>query len=298
MLLTHSAIAAGPAVKNQFTSGQKAVASEVNENFQELADRIQTNTDNITANTSAIGDNTTAISNNTTAIGDNTTAIGNNTTEISNLSNTVNQMAPTTYDFHNFGRASNLTSVTFEISGSGMAASGCNTETRTFQRTPLGNGVTNVDIMRTRTQSGGAVCHYNVLHYQSRADGFYWMGRDVYDNLQNFVSSNVINGGLIERGSNMEIGKSFGGASSTSIDTTNTNTTSTVVSNLVLLGLEDVSVPAGDYTGCLKISRNIVSGDSSFGSNQSVAWYCSGVGLTKRIDSVGNIWTLSSITTN
>lgn len=38
--LTQAGFAAGPAVQHQFQSGQPAVASQVNDNFQELADRI------------------------------------------------------------------------------------------------------------------------------------------------------------------------------------------------------------------------------------------------------------------
>lgn len=89
-LASQLTFAAGAPVGNQFSSGQPARANEVNENFQELADRIDentatstTNAANVSTNAASISNNASSISSNSSNISSNAISINTNTTDIS-----------------------------------------------------------------------------------------------------------------------------------------------------------------------------------------------------------------------
>lgn len=67
---------------NEFVSGTPALAAEVNENFDTVADAVNDNNDRINANTADIATNTAAITTNTADIAANATAITTNTADI------------------------------------------------------------------------------------------------------------------------------------------------------------------------------------------------------------------------
>ena len=68
----------------------------------------------------------------------------------------------------------------------------------------------------------------------------------------------------------------------------------TLVDARVAVELEDVSVPAGNFTGCLKIS--LIRQSVGFGAFQRVAWTCPGVGEVKRIQ-LDRMWELTGTVT-
>jgi Sulfatase-modifying factor enzyme 1 len=73
---TDAALAAQLTVPNKFVSGTKAVADDVNGNFDAVAAAVNDNDTRITTNSGDISNLTTTVTNNTTAIQVNTTAIG------------------------------------------------------------------------------------------------------------------------------------------------------------------------------------------------------------------------------
>lgn len=282
-ILLHQNAMADPEVNNQ--SGLRAEVTQIKENIQQLTDQVQVNTDSITTNSAAIANNTADINQLAGTVAEHSNAL-------------ASLGAPATFDFHDYGAAGNVVSETYDISGNGIALGGCSHEIRSYQRTAQLNGIVNIDVTRSRTDSNNTPCFLDVQHYESRTDGLYWMGRDSYDTFsQTLVSTNAIDDGLLERTSAMQVGKTFGGASGTTF-TNGTTETSGIVGVMTLLGVEDVTVPAGSFAQCLKISQQVTSGHPLLGTYQAVSWYCSGVGFTKRIDGNGNVWTLTGVTTN
>lgn len=296
MTISHAANAEGPPVQHRFVSGLPALAAQVNANFQELSDRIQDNTDSIATNATNIANNTAAITAGTSAVTSLSATVAGHTTALAALA------VPASYDYHNYSSAANVATQTYSITGNGLAASGCTTETRATRRTVVG-AVTNIDVTRTRTNTAAATCGNHVLHFVSQADGYYWKGIDSSDNNGTLLSTAVINEPVLLRAADMQIGRSFGGAGSTTTTTLSTGAVvnSTITENSTVQGLEDVTVPYNGgttYNGCLRIHEHRASGLGFGGVLDQVSWYCSGIGLTKRIDSAGNIWMLTNITTN
>ncbi len=81
---------AGPvAVTNTFTAGTPAKASEVNQNFTDVADAVNDNDGRIASNASAIGRNSDNITSNAAAIGNNSGAIDTMNATVTTLSGSV-----------------------------------------------------------------------------------------------------------------------------------------------------------------------------------------------------------------
>ena len=119
MMIACGANAAGPPVPHSFTAGQKAVASEVNENFQNLADRID------------------AVPG--AAVLDESNYVHSATTKIFSVSNVLSPSADCSNETRTYARSTNgatkVITETFVVTG---ASGPCAYLVRTFERDSAG----------------------------------------------------------------------------------------------------------------------------------------------------------------
>ncbi len=101
-LASSLSFAQGVAVTNTFTSGQPAVAAEVNQNFQDVVTGVNnngtaiiTNENNITANTGNITTNTNSITNNAVNISTNSANVSTLTSRVTALESAIDPISTT-----------------------------------------------------------------------------------------------------------------------------------------------------------------------------------------------------------
>ena len=287
------------AVPNIFSSGQPARADDVNANFTDVeaqisnnTSAIQTNTGNINVNGTAIQTNTSNIDINTTAIQTNTGNIGSNTTSIQSVSDSVTTnttnignntaaiagMVPAViYDYRDFAPAADISQKTFSTVGL------CGTsEERTISSTVNGDN-TDVLVTRRRLEGTGATCQLHDFSYINTPSQRQLVERRNYNTGGTLTATIAPDTEIILATSAMREGATF--ASGTSVDSTPAGGTPVFLGVLVdqrtVVGLEDVSVPAGSFTGCIKYST--IRNSNSFGEFQRVSWSCPGLGEVKRV---------------
>lgn len=237
--------------------------------------------------------NSAAIAGNTGAIGANARAIAINATAIAEISKEPS------YDYRDYSTATNISSKVLAISGGGMAATDCLTETRTTTRVNV-NSIETSTLDRVRTTSTGLNCGFQRFTFEARADGRYMTVNDL--RTADGAASRIhraIDDGMLMRTTNMQVGKSFGNASATTITRSTGVTQASVVQNVTFQGIESVTVPYNGgttFNECMKVHIDRSSQDGLGGDGfKQVSWYCKDVGLVKRIDSRSNVWQLTDI---
>lgn len=188
------------------------------------------------------------------------------------------------YDYRDFaGGSANVDTRIYSISDSSGV---CDTETHRITRAPQPDGSTLVTNIRVRHDSvGGAVCSYHVFNFSGDDQGLHLLGRDAYDTTGTILNSSItLTDAVTLRTSSMATGIDIASASVA------TDTVSSAISFIsqksVVVGIEDVTVPAGVYTGCMKVHE--LRDSDSIGTFNRVAWYCDGIGMVKRISGSGN----------
>jgi hypothetical protein len=233
---------AGLPVPHLFQAGQRAVASEVNANFQNLADRIE--------------------------------AGG----EVESNSNYV-------------GTATAKTFVVTDISG------GCTTfENHTFVSSNGGATITHTII--GRAGSGGAQCYRQIWIHQLDATGRRITQIDSFDASDNPTGTTTYSPGIFYLPAQVHKGKHW------VLDTdtvfappVGSPTSGTYMGEITVVDKENITVPAGTYTNCLKVVRSAVSGPAfPLAPSFRIDWYCPGVGWAKVRDGSGITRTLNSVT--
>lgn len=225
-LVSHT-FAAGAPVTHQFQGGQPASASQVNENFQELANRI----DALPAAT-----------------------------------------VTASYDYRQF--LSTVSTKTFRVRGNS-----CDTETLSYTRTPNGAN-TRIAISRTTTNSGSP-CSDDIQYYTATPTQYEHTASGVIDinTQQERVHTRYVPAELIALNP-MQPGRLYNSYSEilyTPFDSPE-ESNGFSLRDISAVGIEDVTVPAGTFTGCLKIRRNHYSGTSA---SHSLVWRCPVVGEIK-----------------
>jgi hypothetical protein len=150
----------------------------------------------------------------------------------------------------------------------------CSVETRSYTRAEVEGG-TQVDVLRTQSGGGGVTCQVR---------GFRYLNRDheqVLAARQNFYPGPMLaeyTTPLVRMTSAMRVGSTWGGASDVVVSIPGTPV-SQVTERSTLLGVEDVTVPAGTFTGCLRIQ--VERWSVAVNSFSQVSWHCPGTGLVK-----------------
>lgn len=231
---------------------------------------ISVNTDNIVANDSAISETNTAVSVNTSDITSNLVVINDVAAQVAAIS------TPPKYDYKNF--SPNVSSKTFSMQG---VSAGCgDTETRTL--TSIVNGdVTNVQVNRIRTIAGN-VCQNKNFNYILTPESRKLVSKDNNSLGGNLKSTDTLGKPFTVSTSSMTEGKSFGGATGIKNQVVGGSPVlvSAFVNTVTVERVQTVTVPAGTFTGCLKIHTVRTSG--GFGSFNRYSWHCPGFGEVKR----------------
>jgi len=250
---------------------------------------VAANADNISINASGVEGNASGVAANANGISTNASGVATNAAAIAGLA--VEQ----SFDYRDFSADPTITSKVFAISGGGLAATGCVTETRSATR--------NIDsttiLERVRTDVNGLNCGFNVFTFDGRADGLFLLSNDARTP-DGFASRNLreVDEGLLARTTSMQVGRSFGNGSGLTITRNSGVSTSAVVQNGTLQGISDVTVPLNGgttFSSCLRIHTNRDSANGLGGDFNFVSWYCADVGLVKRIDSIGNVLNLTEV---
>jgi len=262
------------AVPNTFTAGQPARAADVNANFTDVEQQITNNAGDIQTNANDIQINSGDITANANAVA----AIA-----------TV-----PVFDYRNFLAEAGITSKTFVTTGLCGA-----TEVRTISRVANGANI-DVTISRRRLdQDGVTTCQLREFSYVNTPTQRLLVAN------RGFSLPAESPGSTRTPVDPIVVGASSMSANSTIANGTQINDTpaggapvfiGTLVDARVAVGLEDVSVPAGNFTGCLKYS--IIRQSTGFGQFQRVTWTCPGVGEVKRIQTNNQVWELTTISTS
>lgn len=199
---------------------------------------------------------------------------------------------PVSYDYRDY--SFNGASKTFRLTGSFCG----DTETRTFSRNVTGEN-TEIRMSRVRTNLG-ITCHNKTFNSLATPTEYQLIDKENNNLAGTLKSTDTLRGPVVLRTNAMEAGKDFGTASKI-IRTHVTGTvslTDLMVNTTTVLGVEDVTVPMGSYTACLKVHTLRTS--ATFGRFNRVQWFCSGVGEVKRMQSEAlgeagyRIWELTS----
>jgi len=224
--------AAGAPVSHQFQGGQPASASQVNENFQELADRI------------------------------------------------ANIPDATSIDYHAY--LSTVSSKTFVISGS---TSNCTTEIHNYARTQTGD-TTNITVTVTSSNSG-TPCSAQFRHYTAGPNQYKSTSIDDLDSTTMAVlSTTEFRPARIMLVNPMMPGHQYSFNSETyrtpqiGPNAGIEENTSHEIRDIAAIGIEDITVAAGSFTGCLKIRKDAYYG---LNSTRILRWRCPTVGDVKTI---------------
>ena len=279
MMVGATANAAGPVVPHSFQAGQKAVASEVNENFQDLADRIDgvSQAVNQKANTTDVNNSLQGLSN---SISNLSGQIGQkaDTTDVNNalqiLSDRIDGLPGGTVlnasDFAQVG----ITGKSFQISHNSL---GCTADNRSYMTSVVGNTTTIVETLIATSAGGTVPCAHVTTTLERNPTGLRVVQVDnrTPDGLS-LVNTVTFAPALFYLPAQLSKGSTWSGESliSNSIGPS----TALFLAQYTLIGLEDVTVPAGTFANCLKTFRII--GDGFIRAE----WRCPGVGLVKRID--------------
>jgi len=229
------------------------------------------------------------------AVDDQSIAINANTNAVNAVAAQIAALPlPAIYDYKDF--SANVSSKTFSTT----FASGCgDTEVRTLTRTVNGD-TTNLKVNRTRS-SAGRLCHNKSFNYVLTPEARKLVSRENNDLGGNLLSTDILGKPFTVRKSAMVEGKAFGGA--TGIKRQSVGGTPVLISVFVntttVERVQDVTVPAGTFTDCLKIHTTRNSG--VIGRFERYSWHCAGLGEVKRtqVDPVTlehHFWKLTSYT--
>jgi hypothetical protein len=199
---------------------------------------------------------------------------------------------PESYDYKDY--SFNGLSKTFKLTGNFCG----DTETRGFSKTVVGDN-TEIKMSRVRT-SLGTTCHNKTFTRLATPTAMLLIDKENNKLSGTHKSTDTLHGPVPLRTSTMEMGSTFG--TSSKIVRTSVGGAfiqeDLMVNTATLLGIEDVTVPAGSYSACLKIHTLRTS--STFGRFNRVQWFCAGIGEVKRMQSEGlgvdgyRIWELTS----
>lgn len=184
------------------------------------------------------------------------------------------------YDYHDFGAPS---VVEKEFSAFGRFGS---YYTVIDKLTYPAEGELLVD--RTRSDDGGMLSRH-VYHYLLTDTDMLWVRDDSYNSEGDITTTTVFDPALSIRQSVMPQGAvQGGGAVSTSTSATTPDEEKYGVTRFnSALALEDVQVPYGPISGCLRMYEEV-------NGNSRTSWYCPGVGLTKWVRDNGDVWELKN----
>lgn len=233
---------------------------------------IYMNADNIEANASATDAANASILVNTANIASNTAAINSVASQVATIS------TPAVYDYKDY--STKVSSKTFSMQSAPAAASCGDTETRTFTRIVNGD-VTNVQVNRIRTIAG-SVCQNKNFNYVLTPESRKLVSKDNNSLGGNLKSTDFLGKPFTVRTSSMVEGKSFGGATGIKNQIVGGSPilVSAFVNTTTVERVQSVTVPAGTFTGCLKIHTVRTSG--GFGAFNRYSWHCPGFGEVKR----------------
>lgn len=304
-LIMGSAQAAG---LNSFTNGSVANATDVNNNFTYLDDRItnisltpgETGPTGPTGPQGPIGltgsqgtpgvngqnglnglDGATGPAGATGPQGPAGTD-GVNGTDGTNGTNGVGIVIQSATGFH----PDAYTEKVFSVTGT---QAGWDKEVRSFNRTI--NADSTITTLRTRQRtSAGVIVRHDVQKFITDLNGDVgYAEKKNYDaaDITALVNTANISPPLVELKNNMGIGLRWGSASQVTYVYEDVNIPTDIsfaVDSRSLLGIEDVTLSNGDaYSGCLKI-ETIRSAESLGRNQQKISWHCpNGVGLVKYI---------------
>lgn len=187
-----------------------------------------------------------------------------------------------TYNYRDY--SSSAVSKVFAVSGSAVNGSVLgnliyDTEVRHYDRSIPGQ----TSYSRDRKQGGenGVGVNYSVITLDTTGNELLLTKLERFNNAGTVLKeTRTMTPGVTFRTENMEIGKGFGSYSSLNSSKAGD---SSVIQSVTLLGLEDVTVPAGSYAACLKILRHRNSSRLG-GIYDRINWFCpNGVGLAKQV---------------
>ena len=205
---------------------------------------------------------------------------GSLTITLTDGTSSVHSISPaTTYSFRDFTQA--YTTKTFNVVDSrGKYVS----EVRTFDRSVSGQ----VSYLRDRRKADDSRFKLDTIVLDTSGADLKFIGFKNHDKVTEAVTSNMtIAPGLVARTENMQIGKTSGSDVKVTINDVIAGTTSTAYTQqrvVLLAANQTVNVPAGQFTGCIKLS-NHRSGNALGETFDRTSTHCPSVGLVKQVHS-------------
>ncbi|MDH5178243.1 MAG: hypothetical protein OEZ39_16930 [Gammaproteobacteria bacterium] len=139
-------------------------------------------------------------------------------------------------------------------------------------------------VRRIRYDALGTVCQNRVFNYLNTERKRVMVSKENWNLSGSRLNSiDTPESPVVRLTARMRKGQTFGSAAAVIRSTLDQQLPQgAIVETSAALGLEDVSVPYGSYTACLKV--HTVRNSVAFSNFNRMAWYCQGVGEVKRID--------------
>jgi len=199
-------------------------------------------------------------------------AVAENTADIARHDEALGNLAAQVYDFHDYTAPRDQTRI-YQLSGVGP----CSTDTSVLTVTPQADGSTSIREHRQWRTPWGFLCFESVMDL---VYGDTELATVAYETPANGQRSTRETGfPLLTR--TMRVGSSWGHASPVTRSTGGAGGDVYFASSIsTLMGVEDVTVPAGTFTGCLKTSQ--VLNDAHITNATMFMWWCPGRGLVRQ----------------
>lgn len=217
-------------------------------------------------------------------INQNTSDIADHEARIDVLESVPPPVAEPVYNYKDYLADSNITSRTYQYYFPTSAT--CNREIQEISRIDNGDGTKTVIMKRTRdNQYTAFICSIRIFNYLATADAFQFLGIQNLDRNDGttILGTVTYNPPFPLRKSQMKVGDSWSHAPDATVtDIPYPVPVTHVLRNTTFEGIEDVTVPAGSYTGCIKMYTRKLAIELLEPSFDDIKWYCSGIGLVKR----------------
>jgi len=205
---------------------------------------------------------------------------GSLTVTLTDGTSSVHSISPvTTYSYRDFTQA--YTSKTFNVSDS---RGKYDSEIRTFDRSVSGR----VSYLRDRVHSVNGRFKLDTIVLDNSGSELKFVGLKARNKFTGDVIADIaIDPGLVARTASMQIGKTFGSDVKVTINDLVAGVTSTAYTQqrvVLVAANQTVTVPAGQFTGCIKLSSHR-SGNALGETFDRTSTHCPSVGLVKQVQS-------------
>jgi len=240
--------------------------------------KLNTLNEKIDSNSAGIKKNAVDINSNAININQNINILSSHEDRIDALETAPPPASDKVYDYHDYG-APNVISRTYDWYDTKQNT--CTREKHDIRRENNDDGTKSIFTTRTRyNKDTEFICQIREMGHLATANDYQYLGYNDRNRDTGVITGTLLfKSPFITRTSQMKIGHSWSHGSGATY--TSQPAAFHVIRTTTFVGVEDVKVPAGTFTGCLKSHTRILT---LWGYPRDIVkWRCADVGLVKSI---------------